>query len=196
MVAADVVKFLANNDYYKQVVVHGFSVGGYFWGEILVHMQKDMATSQKILDRICGQVWDSAVDISEAHIGVPKAVFPKNLKLQRALENYILYHMKTFHEAATQHYIRSSQMFYTNLCHAPALFFLSKTDPVGAEIPNRRVADSWIAAGVDLTWKCFDRSPHVQHYMKHKEEYTQGLFDHLEKIKMIKHPELLRAKNN
>lgn len=52
-------------------------------------------------------------------------------------------------------------MFHTNLCHAPALFIVSKTDPVGAEQSNIRVRDSWISNGVDITWKCFDKSPHV-----------------------------------
>jgi len=94
--------------------------------------------------------------------------------------------MKTFHEAATQHYIRSSQMFHTNFVHAPALFFVSKTDPVGAEASNRRVADTWVSNGIKLTWKVFDRSPHVGHFIKHREEYISYLFDHLQSVNMMK----------
>lgn len=102
--------------------------------------------------------------------------------------------MRTFQEAATKHYVRSSQMFHTNFVHAPALFIVSKTDPVGAEASNRRVADSWISNGVNVTWKCFDRSPHVGHFLKHREAYLESLFAHLRGINMVKHPELLRAK--
>jgi len=193
-VAWDLVQFMASNDYYKQMILHGFSVGGYMWGECLAQMEKDRAKFQSVCDRIIGQIFDSAADITEIPVGVPKAVFPRNPRLQIALKNYMIYHMKTFHEAATQHYIRSSQLFHTNYIHAPALFILSKTDPVGAEASNRRVADSWIANGINLTWKCFDRSPHVGHFHKHREEYVQYLFDHLRSINMVKHPELLRAK--
>lgn len=164
------------------------------WGECLAQMQKDSAKYQTVIDRIIGQVWDSAADITEIPIGVPRALFPRNPRLQIALRNYMLYHMKTFHEAATQHYIRSSQLFHTNICHAPALFIVSKTDPVGSESSNRRVADSWISNGINLTWKCFDRSPHVGHFIKHRQEYMQSLFDHLRSIKMVKYPEKLRAK--
>lgn len=185
---------MASNEQYKQMVLHGFSVGGYIWGECLAEMEKDRQRYQTVVDRIMGQIWDSAADISEIPIGVPKALFPRNPRLQTALRNYMLYHMKTFHEAATQHYIRSSQFFHMNYVHTPALFFVSKTDPVGAEASNRRVADSWIANGVNLTWKCFDRSPHVGHFHKHRDEYLQYLFDHLRSINMVKHPELLRAK--
>ncbi|CAO1333161.1 unnamed protein product [Diamesa hyperborea] len=191
LVAADVIKFLANNDYYKQIFVHGFSVGGYLWGEVLGQMHKDMGTSQKILDRICGQVWDSAADITEIPAAI-SIVVATNLQIQKALENYVIYHLKTFHDAATQHYIRSSQMFHTNLCHAPALFFVSKTDPLGPVISNQRVADSWISSGVDLTFKCFDESQHLWHYFEHEQEYTEALFQHLQKTKMINYKKLVK----
>ena len=193
-VAEDVVKFLANNDYYKQVVLHGFSVGGYVFGECLVHMNNDRKKYQSTVDRIVAQIWDSAADITEIPVGVPKALFPRNPGLQAPLRNYMIYHMRTFHEAATQHYIRSSQMFHTNFVHAPALFIVSKTDPVGAVPSNRRVADSWIKNGVNVTWKCFDNSPHVMHFMKHREEYTRWLIGHLASVNMVKHPEKIRAK--
>lgn len=164
------------------------------WGECLAQMDKDRKKYQHVIDRIVCQVWDSAADITEIPVGVPKALFPRNPRLNAALRNYMFYHMKTFHEAATQHYIRSSQMFHTNYVHAPALFILSKTDPVGAEASNRRVADSWISNGINVTWKCFDRSPHVGHFLKHREAYMESLFNHLRSINLVKHPELLRAK--
>jgi esterase/lipase len=193
-VAEDVVKFLSNNDNYRQVILHGFSVGGYLFGECLAHMNADRKKYESTINRIVGQIWDSAADITEIPVGVPKALFPRNPKLQVPLRNYMLYHMRTFHEAATQHYIRSSQMFHTNFVNAPALFIVSKTDPVGAVSSNRRVADTWISNGINVTWKCFDNSPHVMHFMKHREAYTQYLFDHLASINMIKFPERVRAK--
>jgi hypothetical protein len=58
--------------------------------------------------------------------------------------------MRTFHDAATIHYIRSSQLFHTTLCRAPALFLLSRSDPVGAEHTNRAVHDSWVKMGIEV----------------------------------------------
>lgn len=139
LVALDIVTFLNNNPTFTPILLHGFSVGGYLWGECLVHIAQDMNKYKGLLDRIQCQVWDSAADITEIPIGVPKAMFPKNPTLQNALRKYMLYHMKTFHEPATSHYIRSSQMFHGNLARAPALFLLSKTDPVGAVASNDRV---------------------------------------------------------
>ncbi|KAG5679530.1 hypothetical protein PVAND_009091 [Polypedilum vanderplanki] len=194
VLAENIVKFLLNNDYYKQILIHGFSVGGYLFGECLVHMNKDLKKYEPLLNRFVGQIWDSAADITEIPIGVPKALFPNNEKLQAPLRNYMIYHLKTFHDAATQHYIRSSQMFHTNFMRAPALFITSKNDPVGAESSNRRVADTWISNGVNLTWKCFDNSNHVMHFMEHRKEYIKLVFNHLASINMIKYPEKIRAK--
>ncbi|XP_049290090.1 uncharacterized protein LOC125767498 isoform X2 [Anopheles funestus] len=196
LVAGEIVKFLKNNDFKNGLILHGFSVGGYLWGECLVHIARDLPNYQVVLDRVIGQVWDSAADITEISVGVPRALFPKNPTLQSALKKYMLYHMKAFHEPATSHYIRSSQMFHTNLLRCPALFLMSKTDPVGTVEANTRVKDSWEQSGVKTTVKCWDRSPHVGHFMKHREEYIDVLFNHLRQLNLpsLKQDALLRAK--
>ncbi|XP_045504715.1 uncharacterized protein LOC123701327 [Colias croceus] len=179
LVAGDLLRFMSANDNEQPLVVHGFSVGGYLWGELCVHVMKDQQLYQPLLDRVAAQIWDSAADITEITIGVPAAVFPKNKIMQKTLKAYMEYHLKTFHDAATVHYIRSSQLFHTNLCRAPALFLLSASDPVGAERSNRAVCDSWLKMGINCTWHCWDRSPHVQHFTKHREEYVSLVRAHL-----------------
>lgn len=60
--------------------------------------------------------------------------------------------MKAFYKQSTQYYIRSSQLFHTNLVHSPALFFVSKTDPVGSLTNNLRVKDQWDTVGVKVIY--------------------------------------------
>lgn len=90
LVAAEVVKFLENNVRTNPLVLHGFSVGGYVWGECMMHMSKDMERYRHVLDQFRGQIWDSVVELTEIPIGVPKAMFPTNDTLQRALANYMM----------------------------------------------------------------------------------------------------------
>lgn len=45
------------------------AVGGYMWGECLVHMARDQERYSSILNRISGQIWDSAADITEIPVG-------------------------------------------------------------------------------------------------------------------------------
>lgn len=150
VVAADILKFLEKNHTFSPLILHGFSVGGYVWGEVLVQMASELNRYQKVIDRIAGQIWDSAADITEIPVGVPTAVFPNNIVMQKALKKYMIYHLKTFDKVATCHYVRSSQMFHTNIVKAPALFFVSKTDPVGTLASNRRVKDNWENMGMKV----------------------------------------------
>lgn len=84
------MKFLDVNTAYNPLVVHGFSVAGYFLGEVLVLIAAERQKYNHILERITRQIWDSAADVTEIHIGLPKAVFPRNEVLQNALRQYIL----------------------------------------------------------------------------------------------------------
>ncbi|XP_031765100.2 uncharacterized protein LOC113512027 [Galleria mellonella] len=185
LIAKDLLKFMSTNVNSHPLVLHGFSVGGYIWGEVIGHSMENKELYTPVMNRIAAQVWDSAADVSEISIGVPPAVFPKNKIMQKTLKAYMEYHLRTFHDVATSHYIRSSQLYHSNPCRAPALILLSKSDPVGAERSNRIVHDGWVKLGVKCTWKCWDRSPHVQHYTYHKEEYVAALYDHLEMCNVL-----------
>ncbi|XP_044254588.1 transmembrane protein 53-A [Tribolium madens] len=185
LIAVDILKFLDSNRCYSPLVVHAFSVGGYLWAEALVQLEAERNRYQHISDRIAGQVWDSLADITEIPEGFPFAVFPKNKVLQAALKQYILYHLKTFDKVATCHYVRASQMFHTNIVRAPALFLLSKTDPIGSEKSNLRARENWESMGIQTYWKCWEKSPHVGHYHHHPEEYTAELLKFFENIGLL-----------
>ncbi|EDW10170.1 uncharacterized protein LOC6580390 isoform X1 [Drosophila mojavensis] len=180
VVAAETLKFLENNKSYAPIVMHGFSVGAYQMGEIMLQMSRDMERYSSILDRFVCQIWDSAADITEIPVGVPKSIFPKNERMQSALRNYTLYHLKTFHNQATIHYMRSSQMFHSTLLKAPALFFVSENDPIGPPSSNQAVRENWERANIKVTFKCWQRSQHAAHLIKHRDEYLETLFQHLE----------------
>lgn len=89
LVAADLLTFLKQNESYQQILLHGFSVGGYMWGEALDLMESNKEKYSGIADRIVGQVWDSIADVREIPLGLPHAVFPKNIMLQSMFRKYI-----------------------------------------------------------------------------------------------------------
>lgn len=193
LVAADLLKFLDDQNY-QQILLHGFSVGGYMWGEVLELIQSDREKYGYVIDRIVGQIWDSAADVTELSIGTPRAVFPKNQMLQNMLQKYLDYHLKTFHKQSTQYYIRSSQLFHTNLVRSPALFFMSKTDPVGTVTNNLRIKERWETLGVKTYVKIFEKSSHVGHYRKYPKEYVAELYAFLNKLNLIQNEEKMRAR--
>lgn len=172
IVASDLLQFLDINTRQRPILIHGFSVGGYLWGELLALVEKDKERFQPILNNIVGHIWDSAADMQDIPDGLPTAVFPNNSILQGTLRKYVRfvsltyfllfvivypyrYHMRTFYDGATCHYIRSSQMFHSTMVRSPALFLMSKRDPIGKPESNQRVADNWEALGVDVCWSYF-----------------------------------------
>nr|CAD7199104.1 unnamed protein product [Timema douglasi] len=89
VVAGELLEFLHLNKCYQKMLLHGFSVGGYMWGETLLKIIPEPQRYTHVVDRIVGQIWDSAVDISEIPVGVPRAIFQRNLVLQATAEKYI-----------------------------------------------------------------------------------------------------------
>lgn len=89
LVAADLLTFLKQNESYQQILLHGFSVGGYMWGEALDLIESNRDKYNNVTDRIVGQVWDSIADVSHIAMGFPRAVFPKNMMLQSMLRKYV-----------------------------------------------------------------------------------------------------------
>ncbi|XP_050091146.1 uncharacterized protein LOC126574805 [Anopheles aquasalis] len=183
-VAEDVVKFLSNNDLPEGVVLHGFSVGGYLWGECLAKLHAQPTSGHRTLEKIVGQIWDSVADIKEVPVGFSNALLPKNPKLQTILRNYASYHLKLFHEGATQYYEHGTNLFHHEPAQCPALLLISKTDPVGTETANRRLCAIWESIGLKTTIKCWDKSPHVGHFHKHREEYVELLLTHLRSLNL------------
>ncbi|XP_076619794.1 transmembrane protein 53-like lethal (2) k09913 [Colletes latitarsis] len=194
VVAEDLLEFLIQHENYQQILLHGFSVGGYMWGEVLDLIESNRQKYANVIDRVVGQVWDSLADVTELSIGTPRAVFPKNKMLQNVLQTYLEYHMTTFYKQSTQYYIRSSQLFHSNLVHSPALFFVSKTDPVGTITNNMRVRNQWESLGVKTYVKIFEKSPHVGHFQKHPKEYVGELYAFLNELHLIQNEEKMRAR--
>lgn len=87
--AEDLLTFLKQNESYQQILLHGFSVGGYMWGETLDLIESSKDKYSTVTDRIVGQVWDSIADVSQIPIGLPRAVFPKNMIMQSMLQKYV-----------------------------------------------------------------------------------------------------------
>lgn len=185
VVAADTVNFLDDNRGFQPILIHGFSVGGYVWGEALVKMNQDLNKYRGIIERIKGQVWDSTPDITEFSKGFPHAVFPNNTVLRKAVEKGIEYHLKTFQDTATQHYIRSSQLFHTTPVRAPALVFIAKNDPIASLPVVTKAKETWESMGMKTYMKCWDKSKHVSHFHLHRKEYIETLENFLSSLEQL-----------
>lgn len=187
VVAQNVVKFVQSAERQDQpILVHGFSVGGYVYSEILTSMlatQKD----EEITGRIIGQIWDSAVDVGDIPDGMSRALL-KNTTMQTGMRKSLDVYMRMTHNFAGQHLLRGSRLFYHNPVKAPSLFFYSDSDPISSP----RINEKCIASLKDtmghpsVRSKEFKNSPHVSHMYKYREEYVSTLRSFLQQIEYFK----------
>lgn len=185
LIALDVLKFLSNNDNYDQILIHGFSVGGYMFGECLVQMNADSVKYAPVINRIKSQVWDSLTGRKEIPIAFGKNFFPQNQKMQENVRKITTFYNSFFYNVATKHYIRSEDYFHFNALQVPALMFYSDTDVIGTKEKNETIANDFESRNIVVTRKCFEASPHVSHYQHHREEYVDCLMNHLASCNLL-----------
>ncbi|XP_076471907.1 transmembrane protein 53-like [Babylonia areolata] len=164
----------------RPLLIHGFSVGGYLYGEMLVKLATD-PQYKDICDRMVGQVFDSPVDYE----GVPRGfanVLVKNAAMKTLLRSSIESYLKVMHNSVTKHYIEASSAFHRNALQLPSLFLYSRADPIGVADVIEGIMDKWRHEGISVSQKCWDHSPHVSHFHHHPDEYVETLLTFLDSL--------------
>ena len=158
----------------QPILIHGFSVGGYLYGEALHKICADPEKYSGLCERIRGQVFDSPVDFAGIPFGVSRAV-SKNVVIQNVVEQSLATYLKVFYDQTTAHYLRSSAAFHANELAIPSLLFSSHIDPVSPVSRVEYVAGKWRNKDIPVVMKVFDKSPHVTHFQRYPTEYVQIL---------------------
>lgn len=193
----DLIKFLyAHSHHYPELVLHCFSVGAYSFGEFMNHLNDPefMKTIEKqsserdpkktIEQAIKGIIFDSAVNLQGIARGVSRSITNQELPRQ-AIEQTIKGHLKLSYHVATKHYEKASVFAHGNyLNKAPALVMVSNKDQIGERTMNEHLIKCWQDNGIDVSFKVFQNSGHVQHLNKYPEEYTGEIDSFLKKVKL------------
>jgi hypothetical protein len=154
------------------------------WCECMHHMDRDLDEYRPLLQRFKGQVWDSTTYIMGVSSGVANAMFPNNRLFREKLQQSIDFNLDYFQNVVTRHYRQAEVTFNNTILKCPALFIVSKMDSIGSESRSFDTYQIWKENGIDVTWKCFESSPHVMHYCWYKDEYTMLLENLLKRINL------------
>ncbi|XP_077517270.1 transmembrane protein 53-like lethal (2) k09913 isoform X3 [Amblyomma americanum] len=184
VVAKRLLDFLVNHPNYNRLVVHGFSVGGYQFGEVLVRIRKEGEHYADVVPRFKAQVYDSLVDYEGIPKGFPTAV-TRNQVVRKVLELMIRFQRLLLYPVSTVHWKASSRAFHDNLLTCPALMINSKRDQVASIAANMLVANKWRQKGTDVTFCTFDDSKHVQHMGLYPDLYCSEVLRLLRKVQLI-----------
>uniref|UniRef100_G3MRT1 DUF676 domain-containing protein n=1 Tax=Amblyomma maculatum TaxID=34609 RepID=G3MRT1_AMBMU len=184
VVAKRLLEFLVNHPNYSRLVVHGFSVGGYQFGEVLVRIHKEGDRYADVVPRFKAQVYDSLVDYQGIPKGFPTAV-TKSQVMRKVLELMIRFQRILLYPVSTVHWKASSRAFHDNLLTCPALMINSKSDQVASVETNLLVANKWRTKGTDVTFCTFNDSKHVQHMGRYPDLYCNEILRLFRKVQLI-----------
>jgi len=183
-VASQIVDFITAPSRRNQpILVHGFSVGGYLYGETLVRMTSNPDITEEMSRRVRGQIFDSPVDMEGVPRGVSLALTgsrPVQIAIKSSLDSYLA----LFQNQVTRHYYRSSQTFHSNPLRSPSLLLYSFADVVGTAGPIEVLMNNWRRNGVPVFSKTWPDTPHVSHYLRDPINYTIALNDFLRFINL------------
>ena len=169
--AEKVLDTVATEQSDRPLMVHGFSVGGYVFGEFLVKMLQNPEKYANIPPRLQGLIFDSVVDMNGIPVGVSKAA-TQNRAYQKIIESALSLHLKT---PSAKHYDLSSATFKENAFEIPSLLMYSHKDPVVEPDKIEAIASSWRERGINAYTKFWNDAQHVSLFLKHPDEYTDSV---------------------
>ncbi|KAM9853923.1 transmembrane protein 53 isoform 1-T2 [Aulostomus maculatus] len=158
----------------RPLLVHAFSIGGYTFSQLLVHVSQDKEKYQELTRRIKGQVFDSLVvgSLETMATGVGKTVFPR---WETLVKQVSLMYFNTFKSQTVDYYEKGIDAFYNSPITSPALFFYCENDPLSNARALEEVIEFWQKREINLTTKKWEESTHAGHLKRHPQDYLSTL---------------------
>ena len=170
----------------QPIFVHGFSVGGYIYAELLVHTFQNPKEYGDFPGRLCGHIFDSPVDFTNIPRGVARAS-TSNVLLQRAIKSSLELYLKLA-KKSSKDYIRASIAWKTNEYRIPTKIIYSVDDPVCEPELIESIVSDWIKRGIDAESESWEKAPHVSVFRNYPEQYTKSVIDFIRRNTLDRDP--------
>lgn len=182
-ISEDFVRFMIDKQY-SNVVWHGFSVGGYMFGRLLLEIDKlDEGTRKHLLNSFKGLVFDSLVPFEGTCVGVANSI-TRNQIGAKIIEQLLRFYLTVGHNIATKYYLEVSDKVWGGPLKCPSLFLMSKDDIISDHKIVERLMSGWSKSGIETHKMLVDSSPHVQIFTQHHEAYKSEVENFLAHIKL------------
>ncbi|XP_029009673.1 transmembrane protein 53 [Betta splendens] len=167
----------------RPLLIHAFSIGGYTFAQLLMHVSQDTQKYQPLTGRIMGQVYDSLVvgSVENMAIGLSKTLFPR---WETLVKQTSLLYFGLFKEQTVDYFNRAIQVFWDTPVTAPALFFYCANDALSDSQTLEELMDYWRKKGLNVTSKKWQISTHAGHLRKYPQEYLSTLERFLHTVHM------------
>ncbi|XP_071965685.1 uncharacterized protein [Antedon mediterranea] len=168
------------------VIVHGFSIGAYFYAVMLRHLLDDTTKWLSFRQRVKGQIFDSLTIGSVKNMVDGVARFSTSNKIaQKTIILSLLGYFKLTKKQTKDIFDKMIDAFYNNPMSCMGfLTFFSKVDPLCDYESMIKLIEYWEKRNIKVQYKCWDDTPHCRHYQGHKDEYELLLDQYLSNLKL------------
>lgn len=181
----EMLKYIDSEHSTKPLFVHGFSVGGYLFGETLKHMKDKPEQFDRISSRIKGQCFDSPVDVANIAPGLAFVLSPNNPTGRFFLKNSIALYLALTRNVTGKYYDASQEMILENYFKIPTVFFYSQSDPICSHELIDSIIASYQKKSIPTLGKLWVNSPHVLHMRQDPVAYIGALNNFLESVDLL-----------
>ncbi|XP_048864845.1 transmembrane protein 53-like isoform X3 [Brienomyrus brachyistius] len=169
---------------WRPLLVHAFSVGGYTFSQLLVHICRNPGQYDGLIRRLRGQVYDSLVmgSLDRMAVGLGRSLLPQGESLVRAAS---MLYFRAFKRHTVDYFNTNIDIFWHRPIQAPALFFSSENDPMCDHLKMKEMIEDWRKQGVRVDCKAWKDSTHAGHLRDHPQEYLSTLQEFIHSLSMV-----------
>jgi len=180
---------------YPSIVIHGLSVGGYQYSEVLLQLHKgadaeaaaNLPPSERkctnLIKSIKGTIYDSICDVETVPYGLSRTVFGDNI-IASMVEKAVHMHNRIFYSISRKHHEAAQSLFEQRPVPCPSLFLASEDDKMADFNVIKRIVGTSQKLGNDAKLKSWEKSLHVAHYYNYPQEYIEEINQFLKKINL------------
>ena len=169
----------------RPLLIHGFSAGGYMYGNLLTALDQRGAAGLAVTQRIKGFVFDSPVDIDGVPFGLSRAIFGNDSEgtlrqrlVQAALETYLSpsLPMRQYYQASSDAmHGKAFAAGFSSPFAVPSAWLFSDADTVTVTADIQAVTQKWRDVGSSVEEVRFEGTKHVMHMQSFPEEYERAV---------------------
>uniref|UniRef100_A0ABM5GLC8 Transmembrane protein 53-like n=1 Tax=Pogona vitticeps TaxID=103695 RepID=A0ABM5GLC8_9SAUR len=167
----------------RPLLIHAFSIGGYTFAQMMVHLASHPEQHAGLRERICGLIYDSLVAGSLADMaqGVAK-MSSSSAALRPLIRRGTLLYFSLFRRCTVPYYEAALDVFHHPPLRCPVLVFYCHNDPLSDIRVMEQLLDTWRVARIPVHVQEWQVSRHAAHLRLYPQEYTRALDAFLQQL--------------
>ncbi|CAM4486451.1 unnamed protein product [Lepidochelys olivacea] len=166
----------------RPLLVHAFSIGGYTFAQMMVHMSREPQRHQQLAERIQGLVYDSLVTGSLGAMALGVAQMSGSAAFRPLIRGGTRLYFSLLHCCTVRYYKAAQGVFFRPPLRCPVLVFYCRNDPLSDPALVQELLESWRQAGILVQAQAWQDSRHAAHLHQHPQEYQEVLLGFLKQL--------------